>query len=716
MHVEEFLTPPVIVWDPLLQCSEVFPNGLCCPHESHASQPSLLFPRKWKDGHSDKQLPRKLYGEDCVVLLMSRVYVCKDWHEIAAHDPAVLEHLSAVNYKIPFALSHRSGVTIQLLNLISSLACVGLTFAEIERHLAQKYYDFYWANEARFYENYCYHVVTEGEGEGNSAARDMSKGAFPDPKEWIELPSDDVIISCFILNFRESELFYTQRMSEISALYISADHTFKVAANIGIFLENQKWVTQYDSLFCVLNEKGQVVAWQLTKGTSFDHVQILLKNLKTRLDKQGVTLKAVYVDNCCQVRQKVQNIFGNEVPVKLDLFHAISRVTQKIPKQSRHILATSCIADFADVFRCADDKEKERKKDTPNSEEMLENLRCFVLKWKDMKHPGDEDVLSASTIHEINCLRKHIEKGCLSGIPPGCGSEKNENLHKNLRHIVARSRLGVESALALFTIFFYIWNERKNEDFPKGVVKPISSYAIKLQQSSFQATSEVFGVICKANLPTEVKNNYSQFFSAKSNAFELHSQLANPQACVSQTTEMHDVLTRGLNFLLVDKQLKEMCDSRSYNPRLIHLMSCSLSLFSNEQYSATTALEGRKSLDQVLLEYGLQLCQQPEGCQRGDSFFFALHSGLTSILSQLKDTDEYGELANHLSSLGISTKPEHVKDDMKCLRIKLGDELLDNAAVYQKLLVTSDINFTEEVEKLKGGGYFRGEPSNFFNF
>lgn len=101
---------------------------------------------------------------------------------------------------------------------------------------------------------------------------DIAQDPFPDPKEWVELPSDDTIISCFMLNFKEHELYYTQTMSELSALYLSADHTFKVAANIGVHLPDKKRVTQYDSLFCILNEKGQVVAWQLTKGTSLKHV------------------------------------------------------------------------------------------------------------------------------------------------------------------------------------------------------------------------------------------------------------------------------------------------------------------------------------------------------------------------------------------------------------------------------------------------------------
>ena len=487
-----------------------------------------------------------------MVLLMSRVYVCSHGHELAAHDPRILERLPT-DFKMPFFLSHKSGVTTEFLNSVNSLASAGLTFSEVERHLAQNYYDWYWAKEEQFLNDFRLHHVRNAKGDSECGAFEDTPKSFPDPKEWIELPSDDIITSCFALNFREFELFYTQKMSELSALYISADHTFKVAANIGIHLQDKKWVTQYDSLFCILNEKGQVVAWQLTKGTSFNQVETLLKGLKSRLDKQGVVLKAVYVDNCCQVRQKVQNVFGN-VPVKLDLFHAISRVTQKIPKQSRHILAGACIIDFSNVFRCKSDKEEERKEETPSSDELLDNLKDFLVKWKDMKHTDDEDVLTASAVHEIDCLKKHIEKGCLSGIPPRSGSEKNENLHKNLRHIVARSRLGVESALALLTIFFYYWNERRDGEFPKGIVKPISSYAAKLRQRPLEATTEVFGLCGKANVPMEIRRDYSHFLSASSDVFELHSHLEKPEVCGSQT--LYNVLTKGLNFLLIDKQLK----------------------------------------------------------------------------------------------------------------------------------------------------------------
>ena len=59
---------------------------------------------------------------------------------------------------------------------------------------------------------------------------------------------------------------------------ISSDHTFKIAANISFHTEDGKWIHQYDNIMNdnIMNDNGQVVAWQLTKGTSFTQVETLL--------------------------------------------------------------------------------------------------------------------------------------------------------------------------------------------------------------------------------------------------------------------------------------------------------------------------------------------------------------------------------------------------------------------------------------------------------
>ena len=64
-----------------------------------------------------------------------------------------------------------------------------------------------------------------------------------------------------------------------------------------------------------------------------DHVQGMLETLKNRLQRQGVTLNEFYVDNCCALRQKLQQIFGSHMKVFLDIFHAVQRISKQIPKK-----------------------------------------------------------------------------------------------------------------------------------------------------------------------------------------------------------------------------------------------------------------------------------------------------------------------------------------------------------------------------------------------
>ena len=44
--------------------------GLSCPHDSHAGEArEHLTAKEWKNGHSERDAPRKPYGRDNVVLL-----------------------------------------------------------------------------------------------------------------------------------------------------------------------------------------------------------------------------------------------------------------------------------------------------------------------------------------------------------------------------------------------------------------------------------------------------------------------------------------------------------------------------------------------------------------------------------------------------------------------------------------------------------------------
>ena len=86
---------------------------------------------------------------------------------------------------------------------------------------------------------------------------------------------------------------------------------------------DKRWITQYGALFCVLNSLGQVVTWKLTPGVSFNVIEDILIPLHERLKCQGKTVSEFYIDNCCAWRNKLQQVFGKELKVSLDIFHAV---------------------------------------------------------------------------------------------------------------------------------------------------------------------------------------------------------------------------------------------------------------------------------------------------------------------------------------------------------------------------------------------------------
>lgn len=95
-------------------------------------------------------------------------------------------------------------------------------------------------------------------------------------------------------------------------LWLSCDHTFKSAANIGVFRSaDGEWVKQYNGLFCVLNFAGEVLTWKFTKDLRFSSVEDQMINLQHRLMKQDKHISQFYIDNCCTWRKKLQDIFGS---------------------------------------------------------------------------------------------------------------------------------------------------------------------------------------------------------------------------------------------------------------------------------------------------------------------------------------------------------------------------------------------------------------------
>lgn len=325
-----------------------------------------MIERYWNDGSSAAKQPRVLHGIERVVLLVSVVYCCENRHMIRAHDEIVLQ-LFPSQAMIPFLLLHRTGFTRELVDTCTAFCRRGINFYNMESLIVERR----WESYARQQDLLEIH--------GKMSSQSLNIDDF-----WSssvsKSPSNDVLAKCFLAGFLQYEQHYMREMMCIPiGESISFDHTFKVAANIGYLREDSQWIPEYGGLFIVLNEKGQVLTWQLTNGTSFANIKTLLQDLAERAQHP---IKTVYVDEFCKLRGKITTVFGPNVSVKLDLFHAVQRITKTLSR--KHALANQCIQELRLVFRCDGDSGVNRLSATPSPDTIHAKLTTFTAKWSDV--------------------------------------------------------------------------------------------------------------------------------------------------------------------------------------------------------------------------------------------------------------------------------------------------------------------------------------------
>ncbi len=247
-------------------------------------------------------------------------------------------------------------------------------------------------------------------------------------------------------------------MSELGAKWISCDHTFKSVCNIGYVRENDRqWINQYNSIFCVLNEKGEIINWQFTATESFDEIKEMFLDVAKNKKTEGIQI--VCIDNCCKWRHLLQAIFPG-ASVKQDLFHAVQRFCKTLKKKDP--LHRELASDYGKIFRHPEDQGDTRKMETPAKNILTTNMDNFCKKWENREYNGNR-VLTTEQLNAIAKIREHITKGCLSNIPVHCSTSVNERLHKDMKKILCKNRLGTRLAYAKFSRYFFKHNGQRGK-------------------------------------------------------------------------------------------------------------------------------------------------------------------------------------------------------------------------------------------------------------
>ena len=287
--------PDLVFFDPICQLKVT----LICENQDARHENSKVRPTNhWTD--YGKQPARLIYGLEKNAYLVCKIYHCDICHSnVRSTDPFFLEQLPD-SPVIEFTLYHDSAVSSTLYNLLVNQVARGTTFADVEKTFCELKKTYF-----------AQHLTVE--------ERQQNKHMNPDTYKCI---SASHIADIFMHWFRLHQSYLIDEFKEIKCEKLSIDHTFFVSSLVKI-LDESGSKRQFVALLIVLNEDGMVVRFSLCKSQSLRDLENIFKDIANKH-----SIEEIFSDNCCHDRQILEEFFGDQVRVYLDLFHAIQRVTR----------------------------------------------------------------------------------------------------------------------------------------------------------------------------------------------------------------------------------------------------------------------------------------------------------------------------------------------------------------------------------------------------
>lgn len=699
----DYFQPQVIIWDPFQQFPGVLedPGSLVCI-QSGCQQPLRLL--RWQDGSKQRYNPRCLYGMNGVVVLVCQIFICPKGHFMTTTDPLLLSKFRERNC-VPFLLFHRSGMTRHLSYFIFDMVSQGKSFCDIESLLLWRYQEHIAMCQMLYW--YRHHTLAI------SGGMPTAPPLTDVPSLPVHLLSNDHIEDCFMTMYHDMQDYLVSTMSALTGECVSCDHTFKLAKHIGIMREG-KWVPQYDSLFILQNERGEVLFWQLSMGTAYSVIQKGLQSLNTRMQQAGEKVKMIVIDNCCMWRRQLMATF-DDVEVKLDVFHAVQRLSKALSK--KHPYFYNCLQDFRLVFRSKGDNGPQRTKPTPSPSVLVNHLEFFIRKWNVITDEDKGPLFTLAVTAELENLKKHMERGCLSGIPPHFGTNRNENLHRSLNKRLSGNRIGVELAVAVIATFFHAWNQRRSGE---ENISTVASF-LRTLTDNIQKCTDTVSPIVRPSFPTAQKfgigiscqRQYSEECMGTAFSTEwsqdtamqtmckisgCQSLLLEPQTVTDNTITSDNIfliLHNAMSWIHLTQKLNQLSDTHA---PITRLTTCSLGYLQNLEKEPDERIH-EKRLGSVLESFQLQMVDVP---RNGDCLF---HSVACHLQHCLEDGDE--QLLVHLQSLNIHASMSNC-EIVKQLRALLVDEWLSNRTEYQPFF-SEGMDFEDEAMQYLNLGTFSSE-------
>lgn len=328
------------------------------------------------------------------------------------------------------------------------------------------------------------------------------------------------------------------------------------------------------------------------------------------------------------------------------------------------------------IFRENGDLGEQRLRSTPCESTIEKNLNGFLKRWKSTSNT----CLTEESLKQIDAIRVHIKKGCLSGIPPGFGTEKNEQLHRLLNRslLSGATRITIELAVALLSVLFYYHSKRvaSNRKYSCSskiqCVPPIRRHSLSTADVDPTKWSP-FKTQMAQEGPTEPIFSYDRQESTEVNSESIVVPHTIEDVCSENVAE--SILKAALNNYEIIKKFSEYNCNRSLNADDLLLLTnipAGLTMYHTEDIENEedifdpTVEEHTQALSRNLGGFNLTTDAVPKD---GDCAFRSIARMLRSTCSN----PEQSELLNHLRSIGLY---QSENEDTVTMRNLFVDEVL----------------------------------------
>ena len=212
-------------------------------------------------------------------------------------------------------------------------------------------------------------------------------------------------------DYKQKKEYYIYRMRQKKHNgKIMVDHTHKIAYRC----KNAQGQRLYDAVYSVMSREDIMCQrFCVTK----EHKEV--EDLHQYAERQR-HVERVLSDQCCSDRNMVQRIHGADTTCKLDIFHAIQRLTPHMC--STDPLYSIALMEFKDVFYIKNNRVTQK---TAN----ISTLQAMYKQWCDKyeNHFNNRKLSEA-----IKKLKVHVDKGCLSDIHPYEKTSCLETMHSHI--------------------------------------------------------------------------------------------------------------------------------------------------------------------------------------------------------------------------------------------------------------------------------------------